>query len=337
MTGFDLNKAMTDIDERFIEEADIGGTKAPVTSGSGNAKKNRRKVFRVVLIAACLTALLAGTVAAGNKVLKQNRFLETIDSESGPEELGDAYIPMKITKEGPVKVTLENIIGDVDAVYCEFSTDVLLGDCPDGWIMDLETGVSVTMSGKVLLPEEENVGGATGLSPFCRNGRLWYLLSISYMGSDLDISHMPMQVKVLAYNENDGSKETYQFEWTNNYAAEKKTIPVDVKFDKYKLTAVDLSVTRLMIRSDLYVNEDLPKLTLDYVKLEDGTVWEYFSEGGPMVKHTGVGNWHGEMGEYSWIFGLIGEFTEKETGANNVVPYDKIVAISVNGTEISLR
>ncbi|MBO4696063.1 MAG: hypothetical protein J5643_02135 [Lachnospiraceae bacterium] len=337
MTGFDLNKAMTDIDERFIEEAEYGGRDTLVTSGTGTEKKSGRKVFRVVLIAACLTALLAGTVAAGNKVLKQNRFLDTIGSESGPEELGDAYIPMNITKEGPVKVTLENIIGDMDAVYCEFSTDVLLGDCPDGWIMDMETGVRVTMSGKALLPEEENVGGANGLSPFCRNGRLWYLLSISYTGWGVDISHMPMQVKVSAYNKNDGSKETYQFEWTNNYTAVKKTIPVDVKFDKYKLTSVDLSVTRLIIRSELNADEDFPKLTLDYVKLEDGTVWEYFEEGGPMVKHTGVGTRDGETGEYSRIFGLIGEFTEKETGANNVVPYDKIVAISVNGTEISLR
>jgi len=40
---------------------------------------------------------------------------------------------------------------------------------------------------------------------------------------------------------------------------------------------------------------------------------------------------------YHWNFGLIGEFIEKDTGNIRVVPFEEITAISINGTEISLR
>ena len=58
MTGFDLNKALTDIDERFIEEADITNTESRMKKETRFAKKGGKRVFRIALIAACVVVLL---------------------------------------------------------------------------------------------------------------------------------------------------------------------------------------------------------------------------------------------------------------------------------------
>lgn len=341
MTGFDLNKAMTDIDERFIEEADVANTKSLVMSGNVVAKKSRKKVFRVVLIAACLVALLAGTVVAGNKILKQNNFLETISSEKGPEQLGDAWIPMNITKTGNVTVTLENIIADVDCLFCQFSTDVSLGDHPDGWILDKKLDVELQISGKAVFEDEEWYCRSAGTSAFCRDGKLWYLYSIAYNATDVNLGNLPIQVEVKAVNKIDKTSETFLFEWTNNYDVQVKKVPVSVNCDPFILKEIDLSPTRIVLHagSETVSAETRQKLTIDSIKLEDGSVWEYYPEGGSIVKDTGGVRYDGDadIPDFYWIFWLTGEFTEKETGTNRAIPYDKIVAVSVDGTEISVR
>ena len=94
MTGFDLNKALTDVDERFIEEADIANAGTHIKKETRIAKKGGKRVFRVAMIAACLVTLLAGTVAAANWVLnKDNRFLNLFGSSNTTEEFENAYIP----------------------------------------------------------------------------------------------------------------------------------------------------------------------------------------------------------------------------------------------------
>ena len=342
MTGFDLNKAMTDIDERFIEEADVNGKKTPVMSAPVVTKKSRRRVFRVVLISACLVALLVGTVVAGNKVLKRNRFLETIDPENGPEELGDAWIPMNITKTGNVTVTLENIIADVDCLFCQFSTDVSLGDHADGWILDKDDhDVELQFSGKAVFEDEEWYGGTAGTSPFCKDGKLWYLYTFAYTATGMNLGNLPIQVEVKAVDHREKTSETFLFEWTNNYDIQVKQVPVSVNCDPFILKEIDLSPTRIVLHagSETVSAETLQKLTVDYVKLEDGSVWEYYPEGGSIVKDTGGVRYDGDTDflDFYWIFWLTGEFAEKETGTNRAIPYDKIVAVSVNGTEISVR
>jgi hypothetical protein len=352
MTGFDLNKAMTDIDERFIEEADPCGTKTSLKAEPGTGKS--RRVFRVVLIAACLVVLLAGTVVAASGVLNEKLFLDLISEENGPEELGEAYIPMKITHEGPVTVTLENIVGDDEILYCEFSTDILLPDYPNGWVDGLDLDYGFGFTSEALIPEErleqvmtpagletKTPCHGTGLSPFCRDGRLWWLYSIDYTGAnqDVKINDVPMRVTVTVKDAN-GDSDTYLFEWTNDYVSRKKTIPVSMKFDKYTLTSVDLSTTRITIYAE---SEDVDRgdlganLTVDYVKLEDGSIWERLPKAGPRVK--GVGGYYcdGKKVSYYWNINLIGEFRQKETGDIRVVPFEEITAISINGTEISLR
>ena len=342
MTGFDLNKAMTDIDERFIEEADVNGKKTPVMSAPVVTKKSRRRVFRVVLISACLVALLVGTVVAGNKVLKRNRFLETIDPENGPVELGEAWIPMNITKTGNVTVTLENIIADVDCLFCEFSTDVSLGDHADGWILDKDDhDVELQFSVKTVFEDEEWYCGTAGTSPFCKDGKLWYLYTFAYTATGVNLGNLPIQVEVKATNKINKTSETFLFEWTNNYDVQVKQVPVSVNCDPFILKEIDLSPTRIVLHagSETVSAETLQKLTVDYVKLEDGSVWEYYPEGGSIVKDTGGVRYDGDTDflDFYWIFWLTGEFTEKETGTNRAIPYDKIVAVSVNGTEISVR
>lgn len=353
MTGFDLNKAMTDIDERFIDEADFAGTKTAVTGDSGVLKKSRRKMLRIALVAACLVVLIAGTVVAASGVLKKDPFLELISEDNGPEELGEAYIPIGITKEGPVTVTLENIIGDDESVYCEFSTDLMVPNQQDGWLEDLNLGYTFTVSGEALIPEERwkhvilptgleaiKPGHATGYTPFCRDGRLWWLLSIVYTDEDVSINDVPMRVEITVTGVNDGSSNTYLFEWTNDYESKMKTIPVNTEFDEYTLSEVRLSVTKVTVyaeTADIERENRNAQLNLDYIKLEDGSVWEYLPQGGPRVKMLGGHYSDGESVSYRWNFGLIGEFRQKENGAIRVIPYNEIVAICVNGTEISLR
>ena len=353
MTGFDLNKAMTDIDERFIEEANPCGAKSSLKAEPGTGK-SRRRVFRVALIAACLVVLLAGTVVAASGVLKKD-FLGLISKENAPKELGEAYIPMEIVHEGPVTVTLESVIGDDEVLYCEFSTDILLPGCPDGWIKDTKLGYTFDFSGKALIPEErwtqtETLVGilaseptyGAGSASFCRDGRLWYLYSIDYSGTnqDVKINDVPMQVTVTV-TDGAGSTNTYPFEWTNDYASRKKTVPVSKKYDDYTLTHVDLSTTRITVYGESEdMNDGLVSdmLTLEYVKLEDGSVWEHLENSGPLVKAVRAGCYgDGEKLYYYWNYGLIGEFMQRGTGDIRVLPFEEITAVSINGTEISLR
>jgi len=343
MTGFDLNKALTDIDERFIEEAAVTGKKTPVMRTNVVTKKSGRKVFHVALLSACLIALLVGTVAAGTIVqkIKRNRFLETINSENGPEELGDAWIPMNITKTGNVTVTLENIIADTDCLFCEFSTDVSLDDCEDGWILHGNLDVRLLFSGHAVFPNEEWYRTTRAISPFCRDGKLWYLYTFAYTATGVNLGNLPIQVSVTAVNNSEHTSETFLFEWTNNYDVPMKKVPVAAYMDPFTLREIDLSSTKIVIHatSETASPSAYPNLKIDYIKLEDGSVWDYYPEGGAIVKDLGGVSTIPDTFEddYYWIFWLTGEFTEHETGINRAIPYDKIVAVSISGTEFSVR
>lgn len=345
MTGFDLNKAMTDIDERFIEEAEIGGKKTLVTSETGNAKKGRRKVFRVALIAACMVVLLAGTVAAATGVLqetgifKKKSGFKTIGSDSEPEEIGEAYIPMGICKEGNVKVTLEDVIGDKDVIYMEFSTNISV-DKPDGWLTNIK-GTHLTIEGDAVFDESEyHLGSGSGYAPFCKDGKLWYLYYLT--SSDVDYSHRAMHIVVSAVSTEEPGCESFVFDWTNNYDAETETIPVNTKVGSYFVTGIELSKTRMMIHAETdYVFDgqaEAPKLPIDYVKLADGSIWYYDITEGVPVKHLFYTiPLDDGMTQATWNYNLLGEFVNQGNGEYHLLPYEQITSISIGGTVITLR
>ena len=184
MTGFDLNKALTDIDERYWDEADSRKSTARMENVK-TRKGGKKRTVRIVLLAACLVTLLAGSVAAANKALNNdNRFLTLMGSSNATEEFEEAYVPIGIVSKGDVTVTLENIIGDTNTIFCEFSTDYELENCPEGWLDGVYPGVHVKVSGKAFFADEEWNGKESIMAGFCRGGKLWFLYQMTYDNPD---------------------------------------------------------------------------------------------------------------------------------------------------------
>ena len=344
MTGFDLNKALTDIDERYWDETD-----SRKTARVGNVKAvkgGKRRFVRVALVAACLVTLLGGTVAAGNKALRDNNsFIALLGSTGVTEEFEEAYIPVGITKEGDVKVTLENIIGDKEVVFCEFSTDVVLEGEADGFLFHDPSPVKLNISGGAVIPGEEGLfRSQCGTSPFCRDGKLWYLFSL-YCQLDEEDSLADKQIKVTvtSVRPSNGVTDEYLFEWTNNYTTRFERIELHNEFENFTVTGIEFSLTQMEIFSDAMdfegAWESLP-LRLDYIVLDDGTRLYQSSERGLAVKSTGYG-WSSDSveGLRHWChsYDLMGDFAEESVITGRLVPYEKIVTVCINGTEIDIR
>ncbi|MBO4281182.1 MAG: DUF4179 domain-containing protein [Lachnospiraceae bacterium] len=360
MTGFDLNKALTDIDERFIEEADITNTESRMKKETRFAKKGGKRVFRIALIAACVVVLLTGTVAAANRAGVLNRivtssngavnnsdFLGTIGAQSDLSELGNAYIPMGITKQGTRTVTLENIIGDADIIYLEFSTDYAL-DEPDGWVTHNLPNLSVDFNGTVFYDDEyeEFLYGCcgSGSAAFCRNGKLWF---IYYMTSgatkEADFGRRKMKVDVTFLDTNAGSDEVFTFEWTNHYETETESFVLNKELGDWIVKGADLSLISLVIHTETEYEQDYEMserkpISLDYVRLDDGSVWFYSEFKGVPVKHSGWGGYSTDgKWEHTWVYSLLADFSEEGSDIYKLIPFERITAVSINGTEIPLR
>jgi len=344
MTGFDLNKALTDIDERYWDETD-----SRKTARVGNVKAvkgGKRRFVRVALVAACLVTLLGGTVAAGNKALRDNNsFIALLGSTGVTEEFDEAYIPVGITKEGDVKVTLENIIGDKEVIFCEFSTDVVLEGEADGFLFHDPSPVKLNISGGAVIPGEDGLfRSQCGTSPFCRDGKLWYLFSL-YCQLDEEDSLADKQIKisVTSVRPSNGVTDEYLFEWTNNYTTRFERIELHNEFENFTVTGIEFSLTQMEIFSDAMdfegAWESLP-LRLDYIVLDDGTRLYQSSERGLAVKSTGYG-WSSDSveGLRHWChsYDLMGDFAEESVSTGRLVPYEKIVTVCINGTEIDIR
>lgn len=342
MTGFDLNKALTDIDERYWDETDsrktarVGNVKA--------AKGGKRRFVRVALVAACLVTLLGGTVAAGNKALRDNNsFIALLGSTGVTDEFEEAYIPVGITKEGDVKVTLENIIGDKEVIFCEFSTDIVLEDQADGFLFHDPSPVKLSISGGAVIPGEEGLfRSQCGTSPFCRDGKLWYLFSL-YCQLDEEDSLADKQIKVTVTSErpSNGVTDEYVFEWTNNYNTRFERIDLHNEFEGFTITGIEFSLTQMEIFSDTAeMAETTSPFRLDYIVLDDGTHLYQSAARGLAVKSNGYA-WssHSEDNLWHWChsYDLMGDFAEESVSTGRLVPYEKIVTVCINGTEIDIR
>ena len=332
MNGLDLSKALTDIDLRYVEETDekLNGT----MSGNAEGNKTRRRFLRPALLAACLVVLLAGTLVAGAEVLKDSRFLEMLGIKDSSNDLEKAVITKDLTaKVGDMTVTVENIIVDKHIIYAEISTDYAL-DKPDGWITGEtgETGGHLEISGEAgnVLDEHSYPGYMQGVSRFCKDGKLWYWYVIEYMDENVDLGHAKMQLTV-----KDVENHKVVFKWTNNHDAKSEVIPVNRVVDGITILDIRFSLTEMVIKAKS--DQDAFVAALDYIKLDDGTVL-YYSENNGIPVHNGseIKGHAGGMTTRSFCT-LLSGFGEKDSTEFQFVPYEKIVSVSINGTEIPIR
>ena len=334
MKGLDLHNAMTEIDESFIKEADQILTDSRVCEMTNatqefGGRKKRRKSFRIALIAACLTALLAGTVVAGAKALKESRFLELFGTKEHARELEEAVITKDLTaKLGNVTIAVEDIVVDKHIIYAEISTDYAL-DEPNGWLHEA-CEYSLEITGEAVFAVDEKYACFRGASPFCRDGKLWYLYVIEYVDG-IDLGHEKMQLTV-----EDAENHKAKFEWVNNYTAKSEVITVNHEVDGITVTDIRFSLTEMVIYAKA---EQEFTLRLDYIRLDDGTVLYYDENNGMLTRMGGSakGSGVGEGMEARKFFTLLSGFAEKDSKEWQFVPYERIRSICINGEEIRIR
>ena len=257
MNGLDLHDALTEIDESFIKEADQVLTSVPVCGETDAEQKPQgrrvhRRIVRIALIAACLVVILVGTVYATTEAFRGETFLELIGTNGNEEDIASGYVAIEDTKQlevGPVKIenliegkntdnweiskiTLEDIIGDKNKVYVELSTDCKVNE-PDGWMVNSGCPFRMVVEAEAIFPDDfDPLGHVTGIVPFYRDGRLWYLVIIYYNDvstiMDIDLSHLPMRMRIHGTTSKDSSIDL-TFEWTNDYEAKSEVIPINKK------------------------------------------------------------------------------------------------------------
>ena len=336
MKGLDLHDALTEIDESFIKEADQVLTNSRVCEMTNATQefrsgKTRRKALRVVLIAACLVVLLVGTVYAATKELRAKPFLELIGTAGNEEELVTGFVPIEETIQfDHVRVTLEDIIGDRYAVYAELSTDYEL-DEPDGWLMK-EMPVKLRGDGEAVFPDDELRGCMNGYAPFGRDGRLWYLFVISYNDPDVDLSHLPMQLRIGGADA-DGNTFSHTFEWVNNYEAKSEIIAINKEVNGLLLTDIRFSLTRMDVYYETEEEHNFLgwEFPLDYIKLDDGKILKYSRVNGMTIQGDRIASGSQETA----FFNLLSGFSED--GVFRLVPYERIQSVCVDGEEIRIR
>ncbi len=329
MNGMDLDRALTDIDARYIEETDktLSGSLSGMTKGN----RTHKNYMHTALLAACLVALLAGTVVAGAKELKESRFLELFGTKEHAQKLEEAVITKDLTaKLGDVTIAVEDIVVDKHIIYAEISTDYVL-DEPDGWLHEA-CDYSLEITGEAVFAVDEKYACFKGASPFCRDGKLWYLYVIEYVDG-IDLGHKKMQLTV-----EDTENHKAKFEWVNNYTAKSEVITVNREVDGITVTDIRFSLTEMVVYAKA---EQEFTLSFDYIRLDDGTVLYYDENNGMLSRMAGSGKGRSvadeEVMEAREFFTLLSGFAEKDSKEWQFVPYERIVSISFNGTEIPIR
>lgn len=350
MNGLDLHKALTEIDDSFVNEADRILTNSPVCEQADRrqttqGRRTRKRAFRLVLIAACMLVLLVGTVYAATKGRGAKPFLELIGTDGNEEEIGAGFVTVQDTKEfGSLKLTLEDIIGDKNTVYVEIRTDYEL-DAPDGWL-GKEPPFPLHGKGNAVFPDGITRGYMNGSAPFCRDGRLWYLFVISYEDPDVDLSHLPMQLCIDGCIDGENTLGL-TFEWTNDYEAKSEVISVNKEVDGILLTDILFSLTRMEVHFKTvseYFKMNLLQtdengiwktLLLDYIRLDDGKILHYSRVNGMTVQSNGWASSSQEGTEGAFYYNLLSGFSED--GIFRLVPFERIQSICINGEEIRIR
>ena len=367
MNGLDLHKALTEIDDSFVNEADRILTNSPVCEQADRrrtpqGRRTRKRAFRLVLIAACMLVLLVGTVYAATEAFRGETFLKLIGTNANEEDIASGYVAIEDTKQleiEPVKIedliegknadkweiskiTLEDIIGDKNKVYVELSTDCKV-DEPDGWFVNSGCPFKMDVEAEAIFSDDfEPLGHGTGLAPFIRDGRLWYFVIISYHDvstiMDIDLSHLPMRLRI--HGIIDKSSIDVTFEWTNDYEAKSEVIPINKEVNGLLLTDIQFSLTSMDIcftsERELSQNEMKEPIPLEYIRLDDGTVLRYTKNNEKMpIKFFGhIQTFPGGSKGVSY-FDLLCGFTED--GVFRLVPFERIQSICINGEEIRIR
>ncbi len=351
MKGLDLHNAMTEIDESFIKEADQILTNSRVCEMTNatqefGGRKNRRKSFRIALIAACAVVLLAGTVYAATKGFRGKAFLDLIGTEGDEEEISTGFVSVGDARQiGDLVLTLEDIIGDRNTVFVEISTNINI-EQPEGWLLpddpsaaDILPVTVLGANGTAVFPDGEKHDHSCGYVAFCREGRLWYFLKISYRDPDVDLSHMPMHLSIDGQDAG-GKAFSLSFEWTNDFKAKSEVIPVNKEVDGVLLTDIRFSLSRMDVnfKTEMVLNDPakwFETLSVDYIRLDDGKTLRYSLFNGMPIQENALIHSSPKGTDGTCYYNLLCGFSED--GVFRLVPYERIQSICINGEEIRIR
>lgn len=351
MNSLDLHDALNEIDGSFIKEADRALSSSPDCEKTGATQgfrggKTRRKAIRIALIAACAVVLLVGTVYAATKGFRGKSFLDLIGTEGDEEEISTGFVSIGDVRQiGDLVITLEDVIGDRNTVFAEISTNINI-EQPEGWLFPDDSSTAgilpVTVlgaNGTAAFPDGEKHDHSCGYVAFCRDGRLWYFLKISYRDPDVDLSHMPMQLSI--DGQDIGGKDfSLSFEWTNDFKATNEIIPVNKEVDGVLLTDIRFSLSRMDVnfKTEKVLNDPakwFETLSVDYIRLDDGRKLRYSLFNGMPIQENALIHSSPKGTDGTCYYNLLCGFSED--GVFRLVPYERIQSICVNGEEIRIR
>lgn len=317
-------------------------------SNTSRTTGTTRKRVRIVLLATILAVLSLGVFSATAGRGYVDRFLELCGMKNDTEAIKEAYIPIgQSAIFGRYTVTVEDIIVDADNMWVEISTDYAV-DAPNGWLNSDKTPIRffLNISGEIVFPEDVlPVATQWERRPFVWNGKLWYMYALivnwdKEADNRIDLGHMPIRLTVTGRDWGDNGREfTHVFAWENDYTSKRNTVFLNQDVGNCKITEISTTLTGMKIFT---TSEELITLTVEYVKLDDGTLLYYYDPRYDAAIMCGRGpsvSWGQKNILITSIFNysLITEFRQKDSDFSQVVPYDRITAVSVNGVEIPLR
>lgn len=358
----------------------------PVISPSRTVKQTHqrklRKVLRVMLIASCIAVFLLAAVAVAADLIYDVRFTQLLGLEGTMKELENGYVAIGITRTaGDLTVTAVDAIGDSHTQWIEIQTNKPLpADTPDGFLYNTATGERVSLPSEfkpyIMMDHEakyyEGSHFATTLSdidctdyyyekltnqfgslhhcsvsPFCRDGYLWYLVRIDTV-ENVAVNRGFVHL-VLYFDIGLSEKWPIEFDWCNNYKAKEKTIRVDKKFEGCTLLDVTLTSTGIYLSYNGYGSDKNGRLNA--VKLADGTelptltrdlLADYSNEHPYADQYSS--EWDGWTDQYTRNnqrykqYSLLPGFSFLAPAyKTSLIPVDEIAAIIVDDVEISLK
>jgi|GEM_PF-2626321 hypothetical protein len=340
-------------------------------------RRKLRKSLRVILIAAGLSVFLLVALGAAARIIYDVRFTQLIGLEGTMQELENGYFEIGLTRTlGDLTITMVDAIGDTHTQWVEMQTSVKLPDgTPDGWLytysadgeiqsllpadytrpialMDFDlnyydgslrstvfSDIDCTEYYYDTLIDQKGSEGSCTICPFCRDGYLWYLIEINptYAKVNRGFVHFTFTL--------DG-KWPFEFNWCNNYTSDEKTFRVKKDVDDATVSKVILSAAELIL--DIKGSRD--SCRLESIRLADGTVlntmtYDTFSRPSELTfAAQETPEWDGWLyyseedsscrKQYSLLPGQSFRTPSTDT---RLIPMNEIVAITVNGAEISLR
>ena len=229
-------------------------------------KRNRRRGFRILLIAACTAVLLLGTALGAREIIHSRRLNEMLGISGDAGELENSFIELGLTQtRGDITVTLVDSIGDAYNLWVEVQTNLKFKDpTPEGWMWDDPWPMLPARIGeqdyRFLDTSLDNYGLGLHSIPFCRDGYLWFMM---YLTSD----DTPFNKTDLRLTFTLGGFE-FGFTLKNNYETDEKKIPLNTVIGDITITEVDLNPSRITI----YAEREPRLYTSNPIELESITL-----------------------------------------------------------------